>query len=231
MTGGLRKAVFFALVIGLVIVGYQCMIKPANKNLADAKARVDMKLAKLGEYEKATAAAEDLSKQLVQLEEAIAFFESRLPPESKIHEVLEQVTVIAQKEGLHPKTIRTLVKKNSSGYVEQPLRMELEGNFKRVIMNHILAGVHAKTLEGTSKSAGNLPLELVEYHVKQLDNLSATRRLATKCKAAAVQYRKAHKKLAASVKKKQTLKERIEELRVLIDELRVARKLMKKITN
>jgi len=110
MTGGLRKAVFFTLVLGLIVVGYQCMIKPASKNLAEANTRVDMKFAKIGEYEKATVAAEDLTKQLEQLEEAIVFFESRLPPKSKIHEVLEQVTVIAQKEGLKPKTIRTLAR-------------------------------------------------------------------------------------------------------------------------
>ena len=130
MTGGLRKAVFFALVVGITIVGYQYLIKPANKHLAEAKARVDAKMAKLADFEKATAAAEDLSKQLEQLQEAIAFFESRLPPKSQIHKVLEQVTVIAQKEGLKPKTIRTLAEKNNSGYIEQPLRMELEGNFK-----------------------------------------------------------------------------------------------------
>lgn len=130
MTGGLRKAVFFALVVGITIVGYQYLIKPANKHLAEANARVEAKMAKLADFEKATAAAEDLSKQLEQLQEAIAFFESRLPPKSQIHEVLEQVTVIAQKEGLKPKTIRTLPEKNNSGYIEQPLRMELEGNFK-----------------------------------------------------------------------------------------------------
>lgn len=130
MTGGLRKAMFFALVVGITIVGYQYLIKPANKHLAEAKARVEAKMAKLADFEKATAAAEDLTKQLEQLQEAIAFFESRLPPKSQIHEVLEQVTVIAQKEGLKPKTIRTLAEKNNSGYIEQPLRMELEGNFK-----------------------------------------------------------------------------------------------------
>ena len=62
MTGSLRKAVFFALVMSLTIIGYQFMIKPANKDLAAAKARVDMKLIKLGEYEKATAAAEGLTR-------------------------------------------------------------------------------------------------------------------------------------------------------------------------
>ncbi len=130
MTGGLRKAVFFALVVGVTIVGYQYLIKPANKHLAEAKARVEAKMAKLSDFEKATSAAEDFTKQLEQLQEAIAFFESKLPPKSQIHKVLEQVTIIAQKEGLKPKTIRTLAEKDNSGYIEQPLRMELVGNFK-----------------------------------------------------------------------------------------------------
>jgi type IV pilus assembly protein PilO len=129
MTGGLRKVVFFALLVGVAVVGYRFMIRPANKDLAESKNCVDAKLAKLLEFEKATAAAEDLTKQLEQLQQAIEFFESKLPPTSQIYDVLEQVTVIAQKQGLKPKTIRTLVQKDNSGYVEQPLRMELQGNF------------------------------------------------------------------------------------------------------
>ncbi len=129
MASGFRKAVFFVLLLGVAVVGYQYMIKPANKHLADAKAKVQAKLDKLAEFEKATAAAEDLTKQLEQLQEAIKFFESKLPPTSEIHKVLEQVTVIAQKQGLKPKTIRTLKKQDNSGYVEQPLKMQLEGNF------------------------------------------------------------------------------------------------------
>lgn len=129
MTSSFRKAVFFVLLLGVAVVGYQYMIKPANRHLAEAKARVQAKLDKLAEFEKATAAAEDLTKQLEQLQEAVEFFESKLPPTSEIHKVLEQVTVIAQKEGLKPKTIRTLQKKDNSGYVEQPLKMQLEGNF------------------------------------------------------------------------------------------------------
>ena len=105
------------------------MIKPANKDLAEIKAKVDSKLEQLVKFEEATAAAEDLTKQLDKLQEAIEFFESKLPPKSQIHEVLEQVTVIAQKEGLKPKTIRTLADKDNNGYIEQPLKMELVGNF------------------------------------------------------------------------------------------------------
>jgi type IV pilus assembly protein PilO len=130
MTSGIRKAIFFVLLLGVSAAGYQYMVKPANQKLAEARQYVDAKRAKLAEFEEATIKAEDLNKQLGQLEEAVRFFESKLPPTSEVHKVLEQVTVIVQKQGLEPKTIRTLPRKeDNSGYVEQPLKMELVGNF------------------------------------------------------------------------------------------------------
>lgn len=129
MTSGIRQAVFFVLLLGVAAAGYQYMVKPANQHLAEAKQRVDGKLAKLTEFEEATAKAKDLNKQLEQLQEAVRFFESKLPPTDEIHKVLEQVTVVAQKQGLKPKTIRTLQAKDNSGYVEQPLEMKWLGDF------------------------------------------------------------------------------------------------------
>lgn len=129
MSGLMRKVIFFVLLAGFAIVGYHFMIKPANRHLAESKQRVEAKRAKLVEFERATNAAEDLSKQIEQLHDAIEFFESKLPPTHEIHKVLEQVTVIAQKQGLKPKTIRTKEKKNNNGYIEQPLRMQVEGDF------------------------------------------------------------------------------------------------------
>ncbi len=130
MTGALRKAIFVAFLIGLAWAGYQYMIKPANRDLAQTRQRNQAKRAKLAEFEEATVAAQDMAKQMEQLQDAVAFFESKLPPTNEIHKVLEKVTVIAQKQGLKPKTIRTLNRKLNSGYVEQPLIMELEGNFR-----------------------------------------------------------------------------------------------------
>jgi type IV pilus assembly protein PilO len=129
MTGNFRKAVFFLLLVGVAFAGYRYMIKPANANLAEAKQRVDAKRGQLAKLQEVSSAAESQSKQLEQLQDAMEFFESKLPPKSQIHEVLEQVTVIAQHQGLKPKTIRTLDKKDNSGYIEQPLKMTLEGNF------------------------------------------------------------------------------------------------------
>ncbi|MHC5061231.1 MAG: type IV pilus inner membrane component PilO [Planctomycetota bacterium] len=130
MTSGLRKAVFFILLAGLACVAYVYMIKPANESLVQEKGNVEKKLAKLQELERATATAEDLNAQLKKMEQAIEYFESKLPPTSQTHTVLENVTVIAQKRGLIPKTIRALKRTRNRGYVEQPLKMELHGDFK-----------------------------------------------------------------------------------------------------
>jgi type IV pilus assembly protein PilO len=129
MTSNLRKLIFFVVVLGVALIAYQYMIKPANENLAETKKSLRQNLDKLREFEEATVAAKDLSEQLEQLQEAIKFFESKLPPSSEIHKVLKNVTVIAQKQGLRPKSIKTLRMKNNSGYIEQPLDMQLVGNF------------------------------------------------------------------------------------------------------
>lgn len=129
MISGLRKIIFFVLLVGLAYVAYTYMIKPANENLVRERAMVGQKLAKLGELERATATAENLNEQLEQMVEAIKYFESKLPPTSEIYTVLENVTVIAQRRGLVPKTIRTLKRTENSGYIEQPLKMELHGDF------------------------------------------------------------------------------------------------------
>ena len=129
MPSGLRKIVFFVFLAGLTYVGYKYMIKPANNHLAEQQKRVQTKLTKLAEFEKATAQVKNLAAQIEKLEEAIKFFESRLPPTSEIDKVLQDITVIGEKQGLKSKRILTLKNKNNSGYVEQPLKMEPEGNF------------------------------------------------------------------------------------------------------
>ncbi|MHC4423941.1 MAG: type IV pilus inner membrane component PilO [Planctomycetota bacterium] len=129
MARGLRKIVLFILLLGVAYVAYQYMVKPANKHLTERKARLHRKLAKLDEVEQAVPTALDLSKQLEQLQEAVEFFESKLPPKSEIDKVLHDVTVIVQNQGLRSKRVLRLKKKDNSGYIEQPLKMELVGDF------------------------------------------------------------------------------------------------------
>ena len=129
MTSGSRKIVFFILIVGLAYVSYAYMIKPANLHLNQARVQVEQKRSKLSELAEATAAADDLNKQLERVKDAIRVFESKLPPRSAIDTVLTDVTLIARKQGLVSKKIRALKSKDSNGYIEQPLEMELHGSF------------------------------------------------------------------------------------------------------
>jgi len=129
MTDNVRKLVFFLMLLGMAWLAH-AFIVPANKRLAVERTQLQTKLKKLQQLKEATATTQSLDKQLEQLEETVSFFESKLPPQSRIHKVLEQVAVIAQKQGLKTKTIRTLKQKDYMGYIEQPLKMELYGNFR-----------------------------------------------------------------------------------------------------
>jgi type IV pilus assembly protein PilO len=129
MNSSIRHLIFFVLILGMAYVSWAYMIKPANEYLTKQRDQMEVQRAKLNELERATVAAEDLSEQLKKIEEAIAVFESKLPPSSEIHTVLENVTLIAQRHGLTPKTIRTLKDEKNRGYIEQPLELELDGNF------------------------------------------------------------------------------------------------------
>ena len=142
MNSNSRKLVFMVLLVGVCFIAYRYMIKPASENFAEQKQQLQIQMNKLSQFEKAAVVIKDWDSEIEQLEEAVKYFESKLPPTSQIHKVLEQVTLIAQKHGLATKSIRTLTNKSStvnigsaysglaqSGYIEQPLKMKLEGDF------------------------------------------------------------------------------------------------------
>ena len=129
MKTGWRKMAFFAVLVGLACVAYQYWIKPVNSELAKQKAQLRANLAKLEQVEKTIPSPEELSKQLEKLQEAVEFFDSKLPPKSEIDKVLHDVTLIVQNKGLRSKRVLRLQNKDNSGYIEQPLKMELVGNF------------------------------------------------------------------------------------------------------
>ncbi len=130
MTANMRKLLFFIVLVCISLLAYWFMIKPANMSIRERRSNIEIKLAKLDKFEQTTTMASGLSKQLEDLKRAVDFFESKLPPKSEIHKMLEQVTLIVQKRGLEPKTIKTLKRKKNNGYIEQPIKMELTGDFK-----------------------------------------------------------------------------------------------------
>ena len=129
MNSTIRRVVFFIALVGLAYISHAKMIKPANIEMANQRAKLLEKKAKLEKLNSAPEAAEDLQEQLDRLSKAVAFFETKLPDASQIDGVLQNVTVIARKNNLTSKVIRTMKTKQNNGYIELPLKMELSGDF------------------------------------------------------------------------------------------------------
>ena len=129
MNSTVKKLVFFVALIGLAYVAHIKMIKPANAEMERQKQLLVDKQAQLGKLMNAPEATEELQSQLDRLSSAIDFFESKLPPASQIDAVLQNVTVIAKRNNLTSKTIKTIKTKQNNGYIELPIKMELTGNF------------------------------------------------------------------------------------------------------
>ncbi len=129
MNSGMRQVTFFLALIGMVYFGWAYMIKPANAALAQQKVQLQKDISKLAELEREKANAQNLDEQVAQMEEAIHFFENKLPHKSQIHDVLAQVSERFVMHGLKPKTNKTEKLVGHSGYVELPIKMELEGSF------------------------------------------------------------------------------------------------------
>jgi Tfp pilus assembly protein PilO len=65
-----------------------------------------------------------------ELEEAIKFFEKKLPQEREMDQILKEVWEKADKNRLTTKTIRTMKSQKSASYSEQPIELNIAGDFK-----------------------------------------------------------------------------------------------------
>ena len=132
MNGIVRTMLFFGALVGLAYVSNFKMIKPANAEMENQKQMLIQKQTQLAKLQNAPEATEDLKKQLDRLSQGVTFIESKLPPASQIDAVLQNVTVIAERNHLESKTIRTIKTKQNSGYIELPIKMELAGSFTSI---------------------------------------------------------------------------------------------------
>lgn len=129
MNDGIRKLLFIMVLAGISFAAFALMIKPANKDIAEQKKRVQDKRAKLILLEEARKRIDSLDLQVTNLEEAVAYFETKLPNKNEIHEVLKQVTLVANKNGLQSKDVETLKSTYKNGYIQQPIKLALKGDF------------------------------------------------------------------------------------------------------
>jgi len=130
MKFGVRELLFVLLLLAIPSGAYIWIFQPGNKHIESQRMDVDAKDQKLISLRKALAGTQDLNEEVASLSQAVGFFENKLPEHHEIHNVLEQVTKIVEKEGLDTKLFKTLKPKPWAAYSEQPIQMIVYGNFE-----------------------------------------------------------------------------------------------------
>ena len=127
---GIKELIFMALMGGLLVCAYLFVFKPDAEKVKSLDADSATKRKALADLRASTAGIQDLEKKIDELQEAITFFESKLPKEKELDKILDSVTNKAKEHNLVTKSFKTGKIENSAGYSEQPITMTLHGDFR-----------------------------------------------------------------------------------------------------
>jgi type IV pilus assembly protein PilO len=128
MKFGFRELLFFTVLLGLLGASF-FVFRKQNEKMLGRKAEIARKQAELTNLKLSTVGISDLDGRIKDLQEALKYFESKLPQEKEFNKILEDVSGIAQANSLQSKTVRALKTERFNGYSEQPIQLGLSGNF------------------------------------------------------------------------------------------------------
>jgi type IV pilus assembly protein PilO len=115
--------------VGLLACTYLFVFKKAAGHRAEMLAECERMETSLSNLKQATAGVEDLNKMVTDLEQAITFFDSKLPQEKEIDSILKEVWQLAGSNNLTTKQIKTMRNEQNANYNELPIQLQLSGNF------------------------------------------------------------------------------------------------------
>jgi len=130
MTGPIR---ILLTVLGLVAVAVAMailVVMPALRQTEADRVAIQDRRAQLVKLQRVAARISDLKKEVGRLEEALTFFEDRLPQEREIDVILREVWLIAESKSLTPRSVRTSAAETMPRYNSQPITLSLEGPFE-----------------------------------------------------------------------------------------------------
>jgi Tfp pilus assembly protein PilO len=129
MQFGMRTLLFVMLLLGMLVLSYPLLFKPLNKQRDDALQETRSKRERLEALAGVTEGNKSLSQEIDKLRTAISFLENKLPKETEMDRVLQDVWKAAKDNNLNIKSVRNSKPIESGSYSEQPIRMVVEGSF------------------------------------------------------------------------------------------------------
>ncbi|MGH7180047.1 MAG: type 4a pilus biogenesis protein PilO [Tepidisphaeraceae bacterium] len=130
MRFGIRELVFVGLMLGLLGSTYVFVFKKSNVRRDQKVAEIQSMDKSLANLRRATTGIDDMNRKISELQQAISFFQSKLPQEREVDKILKEVWQMAEANSLQTKTVKTLKSEYGPSYSEQPIQMSLSGDFR-----------------------------------------------------------------------------------------------------
>jgi Tfp pilus assembly protein PilO len=127
---GIRELIFAAVMLGVLGSSYFFVFSKAAERRSALEAEIDRKGKELSDVERARVGTADLKKKIDELQEAITFFENKLPQQGEVAKVLDDVTKLASNNGLEQRTFRSGKIRRAVNCNEQPIELTLAGDFE-----------------------------------------------------------------------------------------------------
>jgi type IV pilus assembly protein PilO len=125
----LRIGFCVLVLLGTGAAFYFLWVAPTNRRDVELTREMESRQRALADLERSTAGIDDVNRKIKDLQEAIQFFESKLPQEKEVETVLEQVWKMAETNSLKAKTIRSGKTERTANYSEQQVEISLSGDF------------------------------------------------------------------------------------------------------
>jgi type IV pilus assembly protein PilO len=126
---GMRELIFLTVMLGLLGSSWFLIFKKNNIRRDQLRADTEYKQKALNNLKQSTQQIGNLNRKIEDLHKAIEFFESKLPQEKEIAEILDQLSKLAEANSLHARTFKTLKTERNANYSEQPIQLSISGDF------------------------------------------------------------------------------------------------------
>lgn len=129
MQFGFRTLLFVVLLLGMLVLSYPLLFKPLNQQRDAAITETKQKQQRLTDLAGVMKNNSNLATEIDKLRTAISFLEGKLPKETEMDHVLQDVYKAAKDNDLNIKSVRNAKPVDGANYSEQPIRMVVEGPF------------------------------------------------------------------------------------------------------
>jgi Tfp pilus assembly protein PilO len=103
---------------------------PLRRQTAADNAALEERRTQLVSLQEVAKTITNIKDEIGRLQEALNFFDHRLPKEREIDVILRQVWQIAESKSLTPRSVRTTAPETLARYSSQPIMLSMEGSFE-----------------------------------------------------------------------------------------------------